>query len=66
MPEIISLSRYSTTMTAAAPLVNPIDPSVIDKCDPDFVKVYNKYQGELCKPQDDLVVPRINSLPVRN
>ncbi|CAN8098266.1 unnamed protein product [Discula destructiva] len=32
-------------MASAKDIVNPIDPSVIDKCSPDFVNVYNKYQG---------------------
>lgn len=43
--DIIVISSL-LTMASAESIVNPIDPSVIDKCHPDFVKVYNKYQGE--------------------
>lgn len=38
-----------TIMIMAAPdkIVNPIHPSVVDKVDPDFARIYNAYQGIL-------------------
>lgn len=40
-------TRQPPSMAASDTIVNPLHPSVVDKIDPDFARIYNRYQGRV-------------------
>jgi hypothetical protein len=43
-PSIIAIQKYVNKMSTE--VINPILPEFIDKLDPQFVDIYNRYQGK--------------------
>jgi acetyl esterase/lipase len=50
--------EHTGSKPLSSPLRNPIHPSIIEKLDPAFVKLYNDYIGNSAPPSNDINVVR--------